>query len=539
MLTAHHLYKSYGVQPVLQDISFSVSGSERVGLIGPNGCGKSTLLRILAGIEKPDRGSVALTRPGLRIGYLAQGLEPSPDQTIQSTLGLASVSTTDLETELSSLAASIAADPENTDLQSRYDDLLAQISAPVTQPATVLAPLGLAGLPIDTPVAHLSGGQKTRLMLAKILLDEPHLLLLDEPTNHLDVEMLEWLEDWLATFRGAALIVSHDRAFLDNTVTRILEMDPGRGLHEYTGNYSDYFEQRQEEITRQWDTYADQQAEIRRVRQDIARTKEQSRQVERSTTPRQPGVRRIAKKVARKALSREKKLERYVESDERVERPQASWQLKLEFSSSEALSRSVLTCENLSIGYSPDKPLLTGIDLTIRAGERVALTGANGSGKTTLLRTLGGELPPLAGSFRLGQTVRTGYMTQGQESLDLARSPLDLVQRTSGWNQTEARHFLHFFLFAGDDPLRPCGEMSYGERTRLQLALLVAGGCTFLILDEPLNHLDIPSRARFEQALAGFKGTVLAVVHDRYFITQFATQVWRVNGNTLYRDWSA
>ncbi len=425
MLTAHHLTKSYGLHTVLQDISFSISARERIGLIGPNGCGKTTLMRILAGLEAPDKGTVAQTRAGLRIGYLAQGLELAPRQTIEATLGLSSVKQTNLETEFSALAQALAHNPGDSAIQSRFDAALAHLSTFNLEPATVLGPLGLGNFPLETPVSHLSGGQKTRLMLARVLIDDPHLLLLDEPTNHLDIAMLEWLETWLNGFHGAALIVSHDRAFLDNTVTSILELDPAtQGLKAYPGNYSDYFEQKLAEQERQMNSYLDQQAEISRMKQDIARTKQQSVRVELSTTPRQPGVRRIAKKVAKKALAREKKLERFLESDNLVEKPRPSWQLKLDFAAPAHQSKNVLITEALSIGYAPEKPLLTGLDLHIRAGQRIAVTGPNGAGKTTLLRTIAGKLEPIAGSLRLGTSVRLGYMAQEQEMLDLTAMSL-------------------------------------------------------------------------------------------------------------------
>jgi len=240
MLTIHHLYKAYGIQPILEDLSFSISNNERVGLIGPNGCGKTTLMRILAGFEQPDSGTVVSTRTGLRIGYLAQGMEFDDDQTLQTTLSLHTVSEADFEAEIASLASALASNPNDSAIQSRYDSALSRLSSFHLSPSTILAPLGLNDVPLDTLIKHLSGGQKTRLMLARVLLEEPHLLLLDEPTNHLDIEMLEWLEDWLNRFHGAALIVSHDRAFLDNTVTSILELDPNtHGIKTYPGNYAD------------------------------------------------------------------------------------------------------------------------------------------------------------------------------------------------------------------------------------------------------------------------------------------------------------
>jgi len=530
VITAHRISKTYQIEPVLVDISFNINPGEHIGLIGPNGSGKTTLMRILAGIEEADHGAVTLHPPDLRIGFLSQGLEAPGELTIDQLFKQGDYNTHSPEAELALLASQIASEPEQEDLQIAFDAVLTRLIQVEKQQAEVkkiLGALGLGDIPLDRPLKTLSGGQKTRLALSRILVQEPELLLLDEPTNHLDIAMLEWLERWLNAFDGGALIVSHDRTFLDNTVTQILDLHPDtHTLQLYSGNYSDYLEKYLSVRERQTATYRNQQAEISRLRQDITRTKQQALRVELTTTSRQPGVRRYAKKVARKAKSREKKLDRYLESDERIEKPGQTWQMKLQFAEPAHLSQEVLVCENLSVGYPGIPPLLEGLDLQVKAGERIALTGPNGAGKTTLLRTMTGQLPPLEGQVRLGANIRMGYMSQEQEILNPKLTALEIIQKYAPFNETEARSFLHFYLFTGDDPLRPVIELSFGERARLSLAALVAQGCNFLLLDEPINHLDIPSRSRFELALNQFEGTVLAVVHDRYFINQFATQVW-------------
>ena len=538
MLAVNRVSKSFNLSPILHQLSFAIAPGERVGLIGPNGSGKTTLLRILVGQEAPDEGHVTLTPSGLRLGYLAQGLELDPRTTLAEALHTAAPDAALLAAELAELGTALAAEPGRDDLQQLYDRVLDQLSrADGGRAAAVLAHLGLDALAPQQPVGELSGGQKTRLALALVLLDEPDVLLLDEPTNHLDIAMLEWLEAWLAGYPGAALIVSHDRTFLDRTVTRILDLDPSHHtIRAYEGNYGDYLDQYLDERERQHAAWRGQTDEIRRIRQDIARTREQARHVEVTTKPNQPGVRRIAKKVARKAASREKKLERYLDSDERVDKPDRSWQMKLAFDAlaNAHIGRDVLALEALAVGY--DRPLLAGLNLSIRAGQRVVLTGPNGAGKTTLLRTIAGRLPPLAGRARLGAGARLGYMSQEQENLDPAVTPLATILAAAAMTETEARSFLHYFLFEGDDSLRLIADLSFGERSRLSLARLVAAGCTFLLLDEPINHLDIPSRTRFEEALTGFPGTILAVVHDRYFIERFATDLWLVEGERV--TWS-
>ena len=536
MLVVHHVSKSFGPEVILDNVTFSLNSGERAGLVGPNGCGKTTLLKILAGLDSPDSGTVQLTLPGLRVGYLSQGLDVSPSETIGDFLSGTHGHVEILAREIERLAEAIAREPDRVELQREYDTTLDRLSAvplEARKASSVLSMLGLGDMPVTAPIASLSGGRKTRVALARVLLAEPQILLLDEPTNHLDLGMLEWLEGWVNAYRGAALVVSHDRTFLDRTVTRILDLDPlSHTVRKYHGNYSEYAQQKQAERQRQWNEWRDQEDEIRRTRQDIARTREQALSVERSTTPRQPGVRRIAKKVAAKARSREKKLDRYLQSEERVDKPKAGWQMRLEFGDAPASGQDVLALEELAVGYG-DRPLLRGLSLQLRQGARVALVGPNGTGKTTLLRTVAGALPPMAGRVRLGANVRAGYMAQEQESLDAALDPLTTIRALAPMSETDARAFLHFFLFSGDDVFTPVSSLSFGERARLDLASLVARGCNFLLLDEPINHLDIPSRARFEQALAAFDGTVLAAVHDRYFIGRFATEIWEIDSGGI------
>lgn len=540
MLAVRSINKSFGIMPVLKNINFTLKTGEKAGLVGVNGSGKTTLLRILAGTDKPDSGSASYTPASLRLGYLSQSLDFDPAETLGSYLQKMEGDLAGLSQHLQDLAGQLAADPNRDDLQQAYDATLAAIEAAAESQGSapaMLAAFELDTLPADLPVAALSGGQKTRLGLAGILLSSPQLLLLDEPTNHLDFAMLEWLENWINQSQATILLVSHDRVFLDNTVETILELDPGsHQIKPYPGNYSDYLDAKAEERSRHWQEYSDQQDEIQRLKSAASHFREIARF-------RKGGKADSGDKFAKgffanrglatvkRAKSVEKRIDHLL-TDEKVDKPRDSWQMKMEFEGTPASSRTVMALNHLSVGYG-ETALLSDLDFTIRYGERVVLIGPNGSGKSTLLRTLRGQIPALSGSVRLGASVRPGYMAQEQEDLDPNLTVLETLQKVAALNETAARTLLHKYLFTGDDAFLPLKACSFGMRSRLSLACLVAQGCNFLLLDEPLNHLDLPSRAQFEKALASFEGTILAVVHDRYFMQRLATRVLEISAGEL------
>ncbi len=526
MLTVSNLTVGRGSRDLCTDISFSVGAGERVAVLGPNGSGKSTLIECIAGRLTPRSGSVTRNPPAVAVGYLQQSHD-AVDRA--ATVGEFLESGLALEEQLAATAARLAASPADPQAEAAYTAALERLSATQAAAGTpALADWSLADLDPAMPVRELSGGQRQKLALATLLAERPDFLLLDEPTNHLDAGALDRLAEVLLRFRGGVLLVSHDRAFLDQVATGILAIDPASGtLTRYAGNYSAHAQQRSRERERQRALFRTEQAVMARMRQDIVRTREQARQVERSTTPRAPNVRRLAKKVARKAGSREKKLERYRNDPARAQRPTDGWRVKVEFGEAAGGNRA-LALERLAIGYGGRPPLLEEVTVDLGRRERVALQGPNGSGKTTLLRTLAGDLDPAAGRIRTSAAAVIGYLAQEQETLDPCSTALGTIRAERAMSETDARSFLHFFLFSGDDPLRPIAELSFGERARLSLALLVARGATVLLLDEPLNHLDLDSRERFETALGGFSGAVVVASHDRYFVKRFASTVWEL-----------
>lgn len=539
MLQVQHLRKSYGAVTVISDVSFILNDHQHVGLIGPNGVGKSTLLRCIIGAEQLDAGTIVKSPPGLSIGYLAQAFGHLGERSIGEVVAAASADVLQAERELQQAAEALATASDVDAALARYDAALARFEVlggyeREQRAAAVLQGLGLGGVDPATPVAVLSGGQKTRLGLAALLLSEPDLLLLDEPTNHLDVEALAWLEGFVRGYPHTVLIVSHDREFLDRTVTRMLYLDPDtRAVHGYVGNYSDFAAARTHERELQLAAWHDQQAYIRQVESDIRRVQGQAQSIQRGPKRGRDFYGRVSAKVARLARSRTHKLERYRASDERVEKPRTHWGLKLDFGPPPPSGRAVLRLEEMSFGYVGYPPLFSAVTLHIQYGERLAVVGPNGAGKTTLLRLITGQMPPQTGTVHLGVNVRLGVMAQEQETLDLQRTVLQTVLQERAMSETEARHFLHFFLFGGDSVFRMVGACSLGERSRLQLALLVLRGCNVLLLDEPLNHLDIEGREHFEAALDAFEGTVIAVSHDRAFLRHFAERVVEIRAGRV------
>ncbi len=539
MLQAVNISKRYGSEVVLEDVSFVVNPGERAGLIGANGCGKSTLLRIIAGLEPPDEGRVVLGG-GASTTLLPQGFEEDTSQTVGSIVRRNLSDHVEAQAALQSverrMAQATGAQLEAlmSEYSRAYDEFEALGGYDVDlRVAAVLEGLGLGAVPWDTLLSELSGGQQTRAGLAGVIASEPTVLLLDEPTNHLDVEALEWLETWLSAYEGAALIVSHDRTFLDGAVTRILELNGSRlCMVEYHGNYSDYRRAKGRELERQTAMWKDQEAEARRLKEDIARTKQTALRTETSTT--HDFYRRRAKKVAQKAKARESRLERMLASTDRVERPKPEWTMNLDFGRMPRGGSRVLALED--VGHEFDGCwLFQDANLTLKHGERIALLGPNGCGKTTLLRIVAENARPSLGAVRLGANVKIGYMPQDQAGLDWRMSALGIVRAAANMTETEARTFLHQYLFEGDGSLLPAASLSYGQRSRMLLAKLVLEGANFLVLDEPVNHLDIPSREQFEEALDAFPGTVLMALHDRALIDRFATGIWSMEDGTIRR----
>src|SRR5579859_147866 len=522
IVSAIQVGKSFGAERIFSGVSFQIDENDRIGLIGPNGAGKSTLLNILAGREEPDEGTIAVVR-NTRIGYLPQVVDFQPENTLREEMLTVFAEVHKWEDELNELALALAAPAAQSDtalyeqLLQRYAELQHRLEHAggyiyENRVDQVLDGLGFTREQQEAPVMQLSGGQQTRAALGKLLLQEPALLLLDEPTNHLDLKALEWLETYLTGWKGAMVVVAHDRYFLDKIVSRTIEMAFGRS-EEYPGNYTKYLHLREERMERRLREYEAQQAHIAHTEEFIRRYKAGQR--------------------SREARGRQKLLDRL----ERVKRPQDFPEMHFEFSSFVDSGLVVISTQKLVVGYINEAKERTELvrvaDLELLRGDRVGLLGPNGSGKTTLLRTIIGELAPLSGQVHLGHNVRIGYYSQTHTGLNTAHSILDEIRQVSVLSEEGARTFLGRFLFSGDDVFKPIHALSGGERSRVALAKLTLQGSNFLILDEPTNHLDLQSRQFLEEVLEEFEGTLLFVSHDRYFIDRLATSVWVIEDSVL------
>ncbi len=512
VMQTNQLTKAFGVNEVLKGVTLTIQDRHRVGLVGSNGSGKSTLLKILAGQDHYDGGTLSATR-GLRIGFHTQLDDLTSPLTVWQEMETCFEGTFKMEEQLRQMEQRMGemhdSDPEAyARLAEEYARLTDRFEeedgyAWRSRLQGVLTGLGFTAAQYDQTVASLSGGERTRLKLGKLLLIKTDLILLDEPTNHLDLNSIQWLEDYLRAYKGAVVVVSHDRYFLDAVCNSIAELSFGR-IEQYEGNYTRYLKLREEVMVRRMKEYTLQQKEIAREEAIIAQFRAYNTEA-----------------AHIKAKSREKRLNMI----ERVDKPEEEHSVYFSFHAGRGTGNDVLMCEDLSKSYG-DRTLFQGLNLHVRAGDRIALLGANGVGKSTLLKILTGREQADGGSVRFGSGVEIGYYDQQQEGLTPDKDVLGEVwDDFPRMEQTTIRNALAGFLFTGEDVFAPVSTLSGGERGRVLLTKLMLRQDNFLILDEPTNHLDMDSREMLETALLDFEGTILTVSHDRYFINRIADRV--------------
>ncbi|GGA44154.1 ABC transporter ATP-binding protein [Kroppenstedtia guangzhouensis] len=520
---ANQVGKVMGGNQVLKRVRFEISSGDRVGLTGPNGCGKTTLLRLLAGVERVDEGEIFI-RKGARVGYLEQIPDADPAATVSDVLRLSFRELFRLEEKMERLTEQMA-DPglgesELERVLQRYQSCREAYEKRggyevETKIRRVAHGLNLSKSMLARPFGQLSGGEKTKVGLARILLMEPDLLLLDEPTNHLDLTAIEWLEEYLSQYRGAVLIVSHDRYFLDRVVTRMIDLEGGEAVL-YQGNYSCFLQEKEERLLAEFHAYQEQQKKIKKMKETIKRLREWANQAH----PPNAGLHRRASSME-KALERMEKLDRPMLERRKID---------LSFEQNQRSGREVFQCEEVFKEYG-EQLVLDGVHLQVRSGERVAIVGTNGSGKSTLLRILMGEESADLGEVVVGPSVKVGYLSQQGREGDPDQTVLEAFREEVSVEEGKARHLLARFLFYGHGVFRKVRDLSGGERMRLRLAQLMHQDLNALILDEPTNHLDIDSREALEDALERFPGTILAVSHDRWFLNKlFAPVYWLEEG---------
>lgn len=521
VLACQNISKAYGADQILSAVNFHIEAKEKLAIVGINGAGKSTLLKIIMGEEEADDGVVTIAKD-TTIGYLAQHQEQYYKQTIYEELLSAKQDVINLQEQIRQLEKDIEklAGKELEDALERYARMnhtfeIQDGYAFESQIVGVLKGLGFDEGDFNRPISELSGGQKTRVSLGRLLLSRPDIILLDEPTNHLDLNSTAWLENYLKSYDGAVIIVSHDRYFLDKIVTKVVELENTKSTI-YHGNYSYYAGKREEVRLSKYRAYMNQQAEIKHQEAVITKLKQFNRE-----------------KSIKRAESREKMLDKI----ERLEKPtEVRDDMRLSLTPDMESGTDVLLVEGLTKSYS-DTPLFTGINIDIKRGERAALIGDNGTGKTTILKIINQLLPKDSGRVVLGAQVHIGYYDQEHQVLHPEKTIFDeLHDAYPSMTNTKIRNVLAAFLFTGDDVFKEIKDISGGERGRVSLAKLMLTGANFLILDEPTNHLDITSKEILENALTSFPGTVLYVSHDRYFINQTATRILELtpSGITSY-----
>ena len=514
-LVVDNVAKSFGPHEIFKNVSFTIREGEKVGLVGVNGSGKTTLLRCLLSQLELDGGSIKFAGD-LRLGYVEQGFANLGEGNIHQFMLKACPDVVQLRAKLKTLEEQSAKTKPGKELDEILDSY-AKTSARYEHingynyEANIKRVLIGLGYPESTwteNIQELSGGQKTRLMLAAALVNSPDLLILDEPTNHLDIDMTEWLEKYLREFKGGLLIVSHDRAFLDNVVEDILEMEGGC-LKQFKGNYSRYLEQKDIQLLTETRAYDAQQEYIAKTEAYIRRVKAG-----------------IKSKMARGRQSQLNRLER-------IDAPVVNEEFTLRLPKATISAEKVVMLDDLAVGYGKSI-ILQDINLLLTRGEKVAILGPNGSGKTTLLKTVLQEIPPLAGTAKIGNRVQIGYFSQSYERLNPNQTIMDNFLTEYGFTDEQTRKLLGSMLFHGEDVFKEIGTLSGGQKARLVLLKLVLDGANCLLLDEPTNHLDIAAKEAVEAALETFEGTVLLVSHDRYLVNQVAERIWAIeNGRVV------